>query len=222
MSRDARARKARQYRNGLNQEFYECIRDVMNHPAVQEMKKYPHHCDTNCYQHCLNVAYYNYEICKVLGLDAKAAARAGMLHDLFLYDWRKHAARTGDHFHGLTHPRTAYKRASRYFKLSPLEKDMILKHMGPLTVIPPRHLESFIICMTDKYCGACEIADYYSDKIMPRRIHLPFGYHTMYRLASKLVPSKELRKLRRSMPSKSPEQSAQPAQRQPRAGRSEE
>ena len=64
-------------RNGLNQEFYECIRDVMNHPPVQEMKKYPHHCDTNCYQHCLNVAYYNYEICKVLGLDAKAAARAG-------------------------------------------------------------------------------------------------------------------------------------------------
>ncbi len=77
MTRDARARKARQFKNHLNQEFYDCIRDIMQHPVVQRMKKYPHHCDTNCYQHCLNVAYYNYQVCKALGLNARAAARAG-------------------------------------------------------------------------------------------------------------------------------------------------
>ena len=191
MTRDARARKARQFKNHLNQEFYDCIRDIMQHPVVQRMKKYPHHCDTNCYQHCLNVAYYNYQICKALGLNAMAAARAGMLHDLFLYDWRKHAARTGDHFHGMTHPRRALRIAERYFVLTPLERDLILKHMWPLTVIPPKYVESYVICLTDKYCGACEIADHYAGRIMPKRIPLPFGYRTMYRFASKLAPAME-------------------------------
>ena len=188
MTRDARARRARSHRNDMNQEFYECIRDIMEHPVVLLMKKFPHHCDTDCYQNCMNVAYYNYQICKVLGLDARAAARAGMLHDLFLYDWREHAAKTGDRFHGLTHPKVALRRAEKYFDLNDMEKDIILKHMWPLTIIPPKYFESYIICLTDKYCGACEITDHYSGKIMPKRIKLPFGYRTMYQLASKVAP----------------------------------
>lgn len=188
MTRDAKARRARSHRNDMKQEFYECIRDIMEHPVVLQMKKFPHHCDTDCYQHCLNVAYYNYQICKVLGLDARAAARAGMLHDLFLYDWREHAAKTGDRFHGLTHPKVALRRAEKYFDLNDMEKDIIRKHMWPLTIIPPKYFESYIICLTDKYCGACEITDHYSGKIMPKRIKLPFGYRTMYQLASKVAP----------------------------------
>lgn len=192
MSRNARARRARFFKNNLKQEFYDCIKDVIEHPVVLKMKKYPHHCDTDCYQHCLNVAYYNYQICKMLGLNAKAAARAGMLHDLFLYNWHKHAAKTGDHFHGLTHPRRALQIAEKYFEISPVERDIILKHMWPITVIPPKYLESYVICLTDKYCGACEIADHYSGKIMPRRIHLPFGYQNIYRLASRLTPAADM------------------------------
>lgn len=44
-------------------EFYACIQDLVEHPAVQSMKKYPHHADITCFEHCMNVAYYNYEIC---------------------------------------------------------------------------------------------------------------------------------------------------------------
>ena len=69
-----------------NEEFYSYIKDLVHHPYVLKMKNFPHHCETNCYQHCLNVAYFNYRICKFFHLDAKSAARAGMLHDLFLYD----------------------------------------------------------------------------------------------------------------------------------------
>ena len=103
-------------------EFYACIQDLVEHPAVQSMKKYPHHADITCFEHCMNVAYYNYEICRTLGLNAKAAARGGILHDLFLYDWHTHAKRTGEHFHGLTHPKVALLNASRYFDLTPLER----------------------------------------------------------------------------------------------------
>ena len=95
-ARDSRetVRRKRRERTKENLEFYECIRDIVSHPAVLEMKKYYQHCDTDCYEHCLDVAYNNYKICKKLGLDARSAARGGMLHDLFLYDWREHSKKT--------------------------------------------------------------------------------------------------------------------------------
>lgn len=140
-------------------EFYECILDILNHPVVKQMKKYPQHGNTNCYKHCLYVAYYSFLICNSLGLKAEDAARAGMLHDLFLYDWHTHAKETGIHFHGLTHPKEALKNADENFELSNLEKDIILKHMWPLTITPPQYPESFVICFVDKFCSVCEIFD---------------------------------------------------------------
>ena len=73
--RKQRGRK-RTVKDPGNEEFYGYIKDLVHHPAVLQMKKYPHHCGTSCYQHCLNVAYYNYRICKALGLNARAAASA--------------------------------------------------------------------------------------------------------------------------------------------------
>ena len=147
-------------------ELYPCIRDLMEHPVVQQMKQYPQHGNTNCYQHCIHVAWCNYRICRLLGLNAEEAARAGMLHDLFLYDWHTHFRDEGKRFHGLTHPKTALRIAKACFQLSPLEEDMILKHMWPLTVIPPRYLETVIICLVDKYCSLCEAAGW---KLLSKR-----------------------------------------------------
>lgn len=143
----------RRWRN----EFYEEIKDIARHPVVLRMRKYPHHGSTNCYQHCMNVAYYNYQWCRFFRLNARAAARAGMLHDLFLYDWHTHAARTGDYFHGMTHPGRAHKNAVKLFKLNSIEEDVILHHMWPVTLFSfPRTKEGWITTITDKYCGACE------------------------------------------------------------------
>ncbi|MCQ4673110.1 phosphohydrolase [Lactonifactor longoviformis] len=157
-----------------NEEFYECIKDIVHHPAVLKMKDYPHHCETSCYQHCLNVAYYNFRICRFFHLDYRAAARAGMLHDLFLYDWREHTEKTGDHFHAMTHPKAALRNAAKYFLITPLEKEIILKHMWPVTLTPPTHWETFIITLTDKYCGSCEIGRYYSHTKIPKKTFLFF------------------------------------------------
>ena len=163
-ARDSRetVRRKRRERTKENLEFYECIRDIVSHPAVLEMKKYYQHCDTDCYEHCLDVAYNNYKICKKLGLDARSAARGGMLHDLFLYDWREHSKETGDRLHAITHPITAYRNACKYFHLNKVEKEVITKHMWPVSVIPPRYPETYVICLTDKYCGSREIMDHYA------------------------------------------------------------
>lgn len=158
----------------LYYEFYETVKDLLESEIVQQMKKYPHHCETTCYQHCVNVAYYNYKICKQLNLDAVSAARAGILHDLFLYDWRTHAKETGKYFHALTHPKTALKNAKKYFELNELEEEIILKHMWPVTFIPPKKREAFIITLTDKYCGFFEIADFFAKHYTPGWLNSPF------------------------------------------------
>ena len=88
---------------------------------VQEMKKYKQHYETSTFDHCYMVSYYCYKVCKKLKLDYKSAARAGMLHDFFLYDWRIKNGRKG--LHAFTHGKTACKNASELFELSEKEKD---------------------------------------------------------------------------------------------------
>lgn len=151
------AGKLQGLRRDWKNDFYKEVKDIAEHPVVLRMKLYPHHGNTNCYQHCMNVAYYNYQWCRFFHLDARSAARAGMLHDLFLYDWHTHAAKTGEHFHGLTHPETAYKNAKKFFELNEIERDIIMNHMWPVTFYRlPRTKEGWITTLTDKYCGACE------------------------------------------------------------------
>lgn len=141
----------------LYREFYEAIRDVAEHPAVRQMKKYPQHGNTSCYKHCLRVAFQNYTVCRRLGLDARSAARAGMLHDLFLYDWHTHKELTGERWHGLTHAEKAYRNAGKYFRLNRIEEDVIRCHMWPLTPRRfPRTKEGWVIVLTDKYSGLLE------------------------------------------------------------------
>lgn len=79
-----------------------------------------------------------------------------VLHDLFLYDWHFHAKETGNYFHGLTHPRRALENAQRLFSLTDREKNIILRHMWPLTVTPPKYREAYVIVMFDKYCSLME------------------------------------------------------------------
>ena len=100
----------------------------------------------------------SYCVCRKYNWDYRQAARAALLHDLFLYDWHTHAKETGNHFHGLTHPRVAMNNASKYFKLTELEKNMILRHMWPLTPVPPRSKEGMSIVYADKFCGLAEVA----------------------------------------------------------------
>jgi uncharacterized protein len=74
-----------------------------------------------------------------------------------LYDWHQHKALTGDPFHGLTHPKTALLNARDHFELNEKEADIILRHMWPLTVIPPKSVEGFIVSYADKYCSVAEV-----------------------------------------------------------------
>ena len=46
--------------------------------------------------------------------------------------------------------------ADRDFGLNEIEKDIISKHMFPLTFMPPRYRESVLVTLADKWCAICE------------------------------------------------------------------
>ena len=138
-----------------DKEYIKIISDLINQEKVQEMKKYRQHHKINCFEHCLFVSYNTYLICKKHHLDYISGARAGMLHDLFLYDWRKREnGRRG--LHAYTHPKVALKHASTFLNLNDKEKDMILKHMWPVTPAIPKYKETFVITFVDKYFAVAE------------------------------------------------------------------
>lgn len=138
-----------------DKEYMVLIFDLLNHEKVQKMKQYRQHYNINCFDHCLFVSYNTYLICKKCHLDYISAARAGILHDLFLYDWRKREnGRTGHH--AFTHGMTAYKQASTFLDLNEKEKDMIIKHMWPVTLAIPKYKETFIMTLVDKYFAVAE------------------------------------------------------------------
>ncbi len=145
-------------------EFTNIMNELMDNEAVRELKDYTHHGNTNCFRHSMHVSYFNYKICKKLGLDAKAGAKAGMLHDLFLYDWHDREIKLGESLHGFDHPYIALKNARKNFKLTRKEEDIIEKHMFPLTPRFPKYKETMVIILTDKFCSVCEVMDRFFKK----------------------------------------------------------
>lgn len=149
------------------------VADLLSSEIVQEMKRFNHHGNTSCFQHCLNVSYYNYKLCKVFSLNERAGARAGLLHDLFLYDWHTYKRPEGERLHGFTHAGKALENAKKYFYISDLESDIIEKHMFPLNLLSiPRYRETLIIVFTDKMCGIMEVMAYRKEVIAAMALRL--------------------------------------------------
>ena len=138
--------------NSQYQEFRGIVQDLMDNEAFLRLENCSHHYGVSRKQHCINVAYYSYLMCKRMGLNYEAAARAGLLHDLFYYDWSD--AGLGAVKHALLHSRIALKNAQKITELSELEKDII--HMWLCGMIWPRHKEAYVVSMVDKICAVWE------------------------------------------------------------------
>lgn len=135
-------------------EFFGCIDDLLMLPEVRAMNRIPAHHTTNCYEHSIYVAYLSFLFCKRWHLDYLAAARGGLLHDLFLYDQRNKDSHPG--FHIFAHPRAALENAERITALTDKERDIIRNHMWPVNRSRPHCLESFVVSTADKICAAAE------------------------------------------------------------------
>ena len=141
-------------------EFEEIIADLLDDPDVLSMKDLPQHSKTsNCFDHSIYVAYLSFLLCRYLKLDHVAAARAGLLHDFALLNWKEEENKS---IHRLwRHPHVALQNAKDRYDLSEKEQDIIAKHMWPITRPLPRHKESFIVSMADKFCAGMEMSRLY-------------------------------------------------------------
>ncbi|MBU2512014.1 HD domain-containing protein [bacterium] len=125
---------------------YPQIKIVLNHDLFLSLECFRHHAKISCLQHTLEVAELTFKITRRLGLDYVSATRGALLHDFYLYDWHKDSPG----LHGFKHPAIALRNAKQVFDLNPVEENAILRHMWPLTPLPPRYPESVIVSLADK------------------------------------------------------------------------
>ncbi len=129
--------------------MYGISRIERNHDFIQ-------HGSTSLYQHCRNVAMVSLKIASFFNarIDESSLVRGALLHDYYLYDWHDKSARP--HLHGYVHPGIALRNAMQDFELNETEQDIIKHHMFPLTPVPPRTKEGWIVTLADKFCSLYE------------------------------------------------------------------
>lgn len=136
-----------------DKKFDNIIKDVMNDIDFKEIDTCVHH-GISRLEHSLRVSYYSYKVTKVLGLDYKETAVAGLLHDFFLSKNLNIPDKLTSMFE---HPVKALENAESHFYLSDMQKDIIVSHMFPLIPNkPPKFLESWVVSLVDKCVATYE------------------------------------------------------------------
>ncbi|UQS83378.1 HD domain-containing protein [Bombilactobacillus thymidiniphilus] len=135
-------------------EYLQQVADLLILPEIQQLQLITQHRYSNRLEHSLSVSYHSFLIGKKLHLNVRALARGGLLHDLFYYDWDNQALdfRT----HAYVHSQIALENAQSLTDLTPMEADIISKHMFGATLAPPKYLESLLVNLVDDYCAVKE------------------------------------------------------------------
>ncbi|WP_051204997.1 HD domain-containing protein [Butyrivibrio sp. VCD2006] len=152
--------------------------DILESQKFHKTKHFIQHGDMTVYDHSLSVAERAIKINRFIHAkcEERDLVRGALLHDYFLYDWHidgKDKGNVHPKLHGFFHPSTALKNANRDFVLTEREKDIIKKHMWPLTIVPPMCREAWIVTLADKYCSAMETLGLHKLKVRAIYIELP-------------------------------------------------
>lgn len=136
-------------------------KDIFESENADMRREHIQHGNTSVHKHCLDVARRCVRINRKFGLNAveRDLIRGALLHDYFLYDWHTRKRENYEFLHGFTHPRKALVNAEREYDLTNRERDIIDKHMWPMTIHRiPKCRESWIVVAVDKYSALAEMA----------------------------------------------------------------
>ena len=142
----------------LRREIRAAAADILRSKNFNSTKSYIQHGNMTVNDHCMHVAAYSLALSKKLHIPCsrRELIRGALLHDYFLYDWHEKNDAMSHRLHGFFHPGKALKNASAEYDLTPREKEIIKKHMWPLTVVPPTCREAWIVTTADKWCSLME------------------------------------------------------------------
>ena len=134
----------------------ETVDNLCRTGRYSQMRDFTQHGTTSVFEHCLVVSCFSLWLANELHIRCRrrSLVKGALLHDYFLYDW--HIRDKSHSFHGFTHARRAFDNASQDWSLDRQTGNIILRHMFPLVPVPPTCRESWIVCISDKICAACE------------------------------------------------------------------
>lgn len=136
----------------LWEEYRTLMDDVLLTEMVQQMREHSHHFDISCYEHSVFVSYIAFRLARKWHLDERIAARAGLLHDMYLYDPAIMGLRQC-----AVHPIAAFENAKMLCPdLTEKEGNAIRSHMFPLSSEFPKSREAVCVNMADKFCATVE------------------------------------------------------------------
>lgn len=138
------------------QEFLDIVSPIINNEEFLKRKNYAHHENESVYDHSMKVAFSSYLCAKKLKLDYKSVAIGGLLHDFYYEDWQnKHVHKKFFQMHGFVHARQALENSKKVFPelMNKKIENIILRHMFPLNITPPKCKESWIVSVMDKKCS---------------------------------------------------------------------
>lgn len=134
-------------------EFLDYIKDIINSNEFLKRKCYEHHENESVYDHSLKVAYSSYLFAKKHNLDARDISIGAILHDFYYEPWKnnnKHKPLLKKH--GFIHAKEARDNAFRFFPelMNNRVENIILRHMFPLNIHPPKYKEAWVVTFMDK------------------------------------------------------------------------
>lgn len=138
----------------ISQEYLRIVSDILEDAEFSKLALYIQHLRTSRLIHSLNVSYISWKLARKFGCDERIAARAGLLHDFFLYKFSD--PKPVREFQAFYHPKVAAKNSARRFHITEKERLAILSHMFPLGPLPSSK-EAWIITFADKVCASMEL-----------------------------------------------------------------
>ena len=138
------------------QRLEEIYQKYLHDEKIMKMQEIPMHRGSNCYMHSFKVAKLAMKwALRQKNINLEAVLIASILHDYYLYDWRKDKKLLKHH--GKLHPSIANQNAKRDFGIDEEESDIILSHMWPINIkVFPKSKEAKIVNQADTHVAFLE------------------------------------------------------------------
>lgn len=173
-------------------EWFLIVESILLSDEFQKRKLFMHHHNMSVWDHSILVSFKSFLVSKRYNANPRICAIAGLLHDFYTQAWIStpeilkldngaYAQNLGKKkpfwkMHGFTHAKDASINYIKYFPELENKKitNSIKHHMFPLTIIPPRYKEGFIITIIDKLNSCRELPSLkvMSTTVVDKTIHL--------------------------------------------------
>ncbi len=171
--------------NPFFDDWFMIVEDILLNDEFQKRKLFMHHHNLSVWDHSILVSFHSYIVACYINADRRVCAIAGLLHDFYEQAWLDtpeiRALDDGKYAknldlkkpffknHGFTHGASAAENYVRFFPELEDKRitDSINKHMFPLTLLPPKYLEGYVITCVDKInsCKELPSIQFVADKV---------------------------------------------------------